>query len=56
MVLIFLSHGFPTETATVILMINKNTKAMVHYPDCDTEFFDIVTGVLKEDILILFLF
>ena len=27
----------------------KNTKAIVHSPDGDTDFFDIVTGFLQGD-------
>ena len=38
------------------MMLNKNTKAMVHSADDDTDFFEIVAGVLQGDILALFLF
>ena len=31
-------------------------KAMVHSLDSDTDFFDIVTGVLQRNTLVLFLF
>ena len=31
-------------------MLYKNTKAMVHSPDEDTNFFDIINGVLQRDI------
>ena len=31
------------------MKIGKNTKAMIRSPDGDTDFFDIVNGVLQED-------
>ena len=31
------------------MMLIKNTKVMVHSTDHDTDFFDIVTGVLQRD-------
>ena len=33
------------------MMLYKNTKAIVHSSDGNTNFFDIVAGVLKGDIL-----
>ena len=38
------AYGFPKETAAAIMMLNKNTKAMVGSPDSATYFFDIVVG------------
>ena len=38
------------------MMLYKNTKAMVRSPDGDTDFFDIVAGVLQGDTLAPFLF
>ena len=35
-----------TVTFTPIIMLYQNTKAMVHSPDGDTNFFNIVAGVL----------
>ena len=32
-------------------MLYRNTKVKVHSPDGDTDYFDIVTGVLQGDIL-----
>ena len=37
------------------MMLYKNTKAMVHSPDGDTDFLDIVDGILKGDILAQFI-
>ena len=37
-------------------MLYKDTKAMVCSPDGDTDFFDIVAGVLQGDILVTYLF
>ena len=38
------------------MMLYKNTKAMVHSPAGDTDFFDIVDGVLQGDTLAPYLF
>ena len=53
---ILLAYGFPKETATAIMMLYKNTKVKVHSPDGDTDFFDIVAGVLPSDALAPYLF
>ena len=45
------AYNLSKETITDIMILNKNTKAMVHSPDWDTEFFVIVTGFLRGDIL-----
>ena len=37
-------------------MLYKNTKATVGSTDGDTDLFDIVTGVLQVDTLVLYLF
>ncbi len=47
---IFLVYGLIKETVTAIMKLIKNKKAMIRTPDGDTDFFHIVTGVLKEDI------
>ena len=39
-----------------IMILYRNTKSMVRSPDGDTEFFDILAGVLQGDTLSLFLF
>ena len=46
---ILLDYDLPKETVTAIMMLYKNTKLKVRSPDGDTDFFDIVTGVLQED-------
>ena len=38
------------------MMLYKNTKVKVRSPDGDTDFFDIVAGVLQGDTLALYLF
>ena len=38
------------------MMLYKNMKAMVCSPDGGTDFFDIVSRVLQEDTLVLYLF
>ena len=52
---ILLAYGLPKETVTIIWCSTKNTKAMIHSPDDNTDFFDIVTGVLQGDTLASFL-
>ena len=53
---ILFSYGIPKETVTAIMILYKNTKSMVRSPDGDTEFFDILAGVLQGDTLAPFLF
>ena len=48
--------GTPKETVAAITILYKNTKVKVRSPDGDTEYFDIVTGVLQGDTLALYLF
>ena len=38
------------------MMLYRNTKVKVRYPDGDTDFFDIVAGVLQGDTLTSYLF
>ena len=38
------------------MMLYKTTNAMIHSQDGDTDFFDIVTGVLQRDALVRYLF
>ena len=51
-----LAYGIPKETVDAIMMLYKNTKAKVRSPDGDTEFFDILAGVLQGDTLAPFIF
>ena len=48
---IFLVYGLSKITVTVIMMLNKYSKAMVHSSNGDTEFFDIVCGLFQGDTL-----
>ena len=50
------ADGIPNETITAIMMLYRNTKAMVRSPDGDTDFFNVVAGVLQGDTLAPFLF
>ena len=45
------SYLIPKETVAAITILNKNTKVKVLSPDGDTEYFDIVAGVLQGDTL-----
>ena len=53
---ILLAYGLPKETVATIMMLNKNTKVKVHSPNGDTDYFDIVAGVLQRDTLAPYLF
>ena len=48
---IILVYGLPTETFAAIMILNRNTKVKVLSPDEDTNYFDIVAGVLQGDTL-----
>ena len=47
---ILLAYGLFKETVNA-MMFYRNTKAMAHSPDGDTEFFDIIAVVLQVDTL-----
>ena len=49
---ILLAYGIPKETVAAITILYRNTKVKVRSPDGDTEYFDIVAGVLQGDIYI----
>ena len=53
---ILLVYGLPKETVAAIMILYRNTKVKVHSPDGDTEYFDIVVGVLQGDMLAPYLF
>ena len=53
---ILLASGIPKETVTAITIIYRNTKVKVCSPDGDTDYFDIVAGVLQRVMLVLYLF
>ena len=48
---ILLVYGLPKETVAAITILYRNTKVKVCSPDGDTEYFDIVAGVLQWDTL-----
>ena len=50
------AYGLPKETVTAITILYRNTKVKVRSPDGDTEYFDIVAGVLQGDTLAPYLF
>ena len=51
MELILLAYGLPKETVAAITILYRNTKVKVRSPDGDTEYFDIIAGVLQWDTL-----
>ena len=51
--MVYLLH---TETLAAITILSRNTKVKVRSPDGDTEYFDIVAGVLQGDTLAPYLF
>ena len=53
---ILLTDGLRKETVAVIMILYRNTKIKVHFPDRDTEYFYIVAGVLQGDTLAPYLF
>ena len=53
---ILLAYGIPKETVAAITILYRNTKVKVRSPDGDTEYFDIVAGVLQGDPLGPYLF
>ena len=53
---ILLAYGLPKETVAAITILYRNTKVKVRSPNGDTEYFDIVAGVLQRDTQALYLF
>ena len=53
---ILLAYGIPKETVAAITILYRNTKVKVSSPEGDTEYFDIVAGVLQGDTLAPYLF
>ena len=53
---ILLAYSLPEETVAAIMIIYRNTKVKVRSPDGDTDYFDIVAGVLQGDTLAPYLF
>ena len=50
------AYGLPEETVAAIMILYWNTKVKVRSPDGDTDYFDIVAGVLLGDTLAPYLF
>ena len=53
---ILLAYGLPKETIAAIMMLYRNTKVKVRSPGGDTDYFEIVVGILQGDTLALYLF
>ena len=53
---ILLANGLPKETVAAIMMLYRNTNVKVRFPDGDTDYFDIVAGVLQGGTLAPYLF
>ena len=53
---ILLAYGQPKETVAAIIILFRNTKVKVFSLDGDTDYFDIVAGVLHGDTLAPYLF
>ena len=53
---ILLAYGLPKETVEAIMMLYKNMKVKVHSLEEDTDYFNIVAGVLQGDSFALYLF
>ena len=51
-----LAYGLPKENVAAIMMLYKNTKVKVRSLDKDTDYLDIVAGVLQRDTLASYLF
>ena len=51
-----LAYGIPKETIAAITILYRNTEVKVRSPDGDTEYFDIVAGVLQGDAQAPYLF
>ena len=45
------AYRLPKETVAAIIMLYRNTKVKVCSPDGDTDYFNIVAGVLQGDTL-----
>ena len=53
---IILAYGIPKETLAEITILYRNTKVKLRSPDGDTDYFDIVAGVLQGYTLDPYLF
>ena len=48
---IILAYCLPKEAFTVIMLLNRNAKVKIRSLDGDTDYFDVVAGVLQGDTL-----
>ena len=46
---ILLAYGIPKETVAAIMILYRNTKMKVRSPDGDTDYLNILAGVLQGD-------
>ena len=53
---ILLTYSLPKETVAAIMILYRNTKVKVRSPDGETDYIDIVAGVLQGDTLAPYLF
>ena len=53
---ILLAYSLPQETVAAIMILYKNMEVKARSMDGDTDFFDMVAGVLQGDILAPYLF
>ena len=53
---ILLAYGIPKETVAAITILYRNTKVKVRSPGGDTDYFDIVAGVLQGNTQAPYLF
>ena len=53
---ILLACSLPKETVAAIMILYRNIQVKVRSPDGDTDYFDIVPGVLQGDTLAPYLF
>ena len=53
---ILLAYGLPKKNIAAIMMLYKNTRVKVSSPDGNTDFFDIVAGVMQGDTLAPYIF
>ena len=53
---ILLAYGIPKETVAAITILHRNNKVKVRSSDGETDYFNIVAGVLPGDTLAPYLF
>ena len=53
---ILLAYGVPKDPVAAIMILCRSTKVKVRLMDGDTEYFDIVAGVMQGDMLAPYLF